>query len=138
MPVEVEVEDDDITLPPIEANGPISVSVPSITLPRTSYDSYDGIVSDYLPAFSVRGTIDVGSSDSNKLEIFVDESGHLCIKHPNGEVSYVVLSTIPPEHGAVVTPPSYEKPTVSVPVVVAAPKITPIKTLWEHLQDEDR
>jgi hypothetical protein len=89
-------------------------------------------------AITLRGALDIGNfRPNNNLEIFVDDSGHLCVKGPDGVVSYVVLSTVPPETGAQIIPPSYEaKSKEPVPVVILNKLSAPI-TLWDHLQDEE-
>jgi hypothetical protein len=91
------------------------------------------------PAIACQGTFKIENfqSKSNNLEFFVDDSGHLCVKGPDGVVSYVVLSTVPPETGAQIIPPSYEAKSKEPVLVVISNKISAPITLWDYLQDEE-
>lgn len=65
-------------------------------------------------------------------------SNHLCVKGPDGVVSYVVLSTVPPEKGAAIIAPSYETKKEPVPVIILNKISAPI-TLWDCLkEDQDK
>jgi len=87
-------------------------------------------------AISAVGRFDIANHSNNQLSLYVDERNRLCVRGPDGSVSYVVLSEVAPEQGAPIVPPAYYgiPAEPSEPVVVESPE--PDKTLWEHLEDE--
>lgn len=81
--------------------------------------------------------IDFGVDKGTSIWFFMDDRGYLCLKDDQGNVNYVVLSTVAPMTGAVITPPIYQARVPAAIVFNPLMTLNPVMTLWDHLQESD-